>query len=75
MSKPFVTDGCTGWLDLNYRDCCVAHDYAAYIGQPDTTADIELFTCVAEKMNPAWAAVMIIGLFLFRPAYRFLKKL
>ena len=70
----FKSDGCSMWPDGNYRDCCVQHDYNAYIGIPDKQADIELFQCVAEQDNTLMAAIMIIGLFLFRPCYRIIKK-
>ena len=69
----FKSDGCTMWPDGNYRDCCVRHDLDAFNGIADNIADIALFQCVAESTNPAWAAIMVIGLFIFRPIYRKIK--
>ena len=50
------------------------HDYDAFVGVPDSVADTDLFLCVAEAFDPVWAAIMIIGLFLFRPIYNVYKK-
>lgn len=66
----FKSDGCTGWFDLNYHGCCVAHDFAAYIGYPDSLADMDLFDCVKGLAGVGMAVTMFVGLKLFRPFYR-----
>lgn len=48
----FKTDGCSLWPDGNYRDCCVEHDRAYFIGgglKDRRKADNELFNCVRAK--------------------------
>lgn len=69
----FKSDGCSMWPDGNYRECCVQHDLDAFNNIPDSIADAALFQCVAEQTSPEWAAVMVLGLFLFRPIYRLIK--
>lgn len=78
IPNDFQSDGCTGIPDFNFGACCVKHDYDAYMGVPDNVADTDLFVCVAETVGGSGGllvgAVMVIGLFLFRPVYRFLQK-
>jgi len=48
----FKSDGCSLFLDGGYRDCCVTHDNAYYVGGSWTKrwqADKKLFKCVAGK--------------------------
>ncbi len=48
----FKSDGCSMFPDGKYRDCCVAHDNAYYLGgswKMRWRADKELFKCVAGK--------------------------
>lgn len=48
----FVTDGCTGFPDGNYFDCCVQHDREYYAGgswKARWRSDKELFLCIASK--------------------------
>ncbi len=48
----FESDGCTGFPDGNYRDCCVAHDREYFAGgslKARWRSDIKLFQCVWAK--------------------------
>ena len=48
----FKSDGCSMFPDCKYRDCCVEHDRAYYVGESWTQrwqADKKLFKCVAGK--------------------------
>lgn len=48
----FVTDGCTGFPDGNYFDCCVEHDREYYAGgswKARWRSDKKLFSCIAAK--------------------------
>lgn len=48
----FKTDGCSLWPDGNYRDCCVEHDRAYFVGggiKERRRADNDLFKCVRSK--------------------------
>lgn len=52
ITSEFVTDGCTGFPDGNYYDCCVQHDreyYAGGSGKERWRSDKKLFLCVAAK--------------------------
>ena len=52
VSATFKSDGCSMFPDGKYRDCCVAHDNAYYVGGSWTKrwqADKKLFKCVAGK--------------------------
>jgi hypothetical protein len=69
----FESDGCTGWFDLNYRACCVDHDFAEYSGISDYIADINLLECVGSLGHPVMAVMMFAGVKLFRPAYRLIR--
>ena len=71
----FVSDGCSLFPDGNYRDCCVAHDKAYYLGgsrKDRRAADKELYSCVISKGNSKFLASMIfvgvrVGGFSFLP--------
>ncbi len=48
----FKSDGCSLFPDCDYRDCCVEHDKAYYVGgnwKMRWRADKKLFKCVAAK--------------------------
>ena len=48
----FKSDGCSLFPDGSYRDCCVEHDKAYYVGgswRRRLNADDRLFKCVAGK--------------------------
>lgn len=68
----FITDGCTGFPDGNYLDCCVQHDREYYAGgswKARWRSDKKLFSCIAAKpklynklIAPiAWLGVRIGG--------------
>jgi len=63
----FVSDGCTGFPDGNYLDCCVAHDREYFDGgswSERWRSDKKLFQCVAAKpkfYNKLVAPVMWLG--------------
>jgi hypothetical protein len=63
----FKSDGCTGFPDGNYRDCCVAHDREYYAGgswKARWRSDKKLFLCVASKpkfYNKLIAPVVWLG--------------
>lgn len=61
---PFRFDGCSWWLDCDYRDCCQAHDYAYWCGgsaEARAQADEVLRACVAKKHGRAYARMMWLG--------------
>lgn len=67
------SDGCTGWFDslfgYNWRHCCEAHDAGS--------SHWELAQCVI-NVTPAWldwmGVLMFVGVVVFLPFYRLLKK-
>jgi hypothetical protein len=67
---PFTTDGCSMFPDgtvanaTRWLECCVAHDYAYYVGGPEQAreaADRELQRCIQSKTNQALADLMYFG--------------
>ncbi|GAA5173251.1 hypothetical protein GCM10025771_00300 [Niveibacterium umoris] len=68
--KPFETDGCSRFPDGTaaqqtlWRDCCVRHDVAYWIGGTESDrldADRALEQCVAAVGEPAIATLMLAG--------------
>ncbi len=58
----FKSDGCSLFPDGNYRECCVEHDKAYFIGgslKERRTADKKLYRCVRSKGNGKFLASMI----------------
>ena len=52
MLRPFRSNGCTMSPDLNFRACCVTHDYAYWIGGTEKErflADDKLRHCINDK--------------------------
>lgn len=52
MPADFESDGCSGFPDFDYTDCCFEHDKTYYFGGSWTKrwrADKKLFKCVAAK--------------------------
>lgn len=50
--RPFASDGCTWAPDLDFRHCCVVHDFAYWQGgtsQARCVADQEFRRCISEK--------------------------
>lgn len=70
MPSDFKSDGCTGFFDLTHRSCCVAHDWSYFIGLEISTADLDLYKCVAGISGVCVAGVMLYGLKFFGPLYR-----
>jgi hypothetical protein len=72
--KPFITDGCSGFMSFLFRvflrkappweGGCVEHDRAYWAGGPTylrLEADSRLMQYVAANGHPWWAAAMFIG--------------
>ena len=62
--KPFQSDGCSCFPDLNYGDCCVDHDRVYWQGgTPDQrrVADDALRQCIAAKGRPMLSHVVYWG--------------
>jgi len=60
----FKSDGCSWFPDGNYRDCCVEHDQAYFVGgsfKERRVADKQLYRCVKEKKGKFWAGMMWAG--------------
>ena len=62
--RAFTTDGCTGWPDGVWRDCCIEHDMAYWCGggrQERAAADRELERCVEARGHPIVGRLMWTG--------------
>ncbi len=54
IQYPFASDGCTLYIDWDYRDCCEAHDRAYWQWGPmykKLLADANLYACIAERWH------------------------
>ena len=64
-TKPFVTDGCSGWLDREWDlECCVSHDIAYWCGgtrEQRKQADVDLGECVAASAPAPVGDVMLLA--------------
>lgn len=63
-TRPFVTDGCSAFLDGDWALCCVEHDIPYWCGGPSAAraeADERLRACVAQKRSGFLAAAMKLG--------------
>ncbi len=73
-TKPFVTDGCSGFMSLFWRNVlgtpppweghCVDHDKAYWRGGRNALrleADIQLMRGVIANGHPHWAVIMFIA--------------
>ena len=75
LPADFKSDGCSLFPDGNYRDCCVEHDKAYYVGgswQQRLRADSKLFACVTRHagiQNKLVAPFMWIGVRVGGPRY------
>lgn len=58
-------NGCTGWIEGNWRQCCDIHDLAYAAQLPKVLADINLQDCVAAHGHPIMGLVMWAGVTLF----------
>lgn len=58
-------DHCTNWPDRfgswDWAHCCQVHDLQYDLQVDKLTADLDLFTCVAQAGAPVMAAVMYVG--------------
>lgn len=56
------------WFGVSITDCCVRHDVGG--------SDWDLAVCVAHKHPGFWiiAVVMLVGVILFRPFYKFVMR-
>jgi len=64
-SKPFVSDGCSCWVDWDYYDCCYEHDKIYWAGgsaEERRQADIELMECIEKKGHDVLAPFMYLGI-------------
>ena len=67
MQKPFESDGCSRFPDLDVWDCCYAHDERYYFGgsfKARRAADKALYSCVKSrrgKGHKLLAALMYLG--------------
>jgi hypothetical protein len=63
--EPFVTDGCSLWLDSDWVDpCCVEHDERYWCGGTvveRAAADVALRQCVDERASGFVAWLMWVG--------------
>lgn len=76
--KPFSTDGCSLWVDGTptktnlWRDCCVAHDKAYWLGgsqEQRQQADTNFKLCVSEKAGRSMAEYMYVNVLWGGSAY------
>jgi hypothetical protein len=67
MERPFESDGCSRFPDLDVWDCCYAHDEQYYFGgsfKARRAADKALYSCVKSrrgKGHKLLATVMYLG--------------
>ena len=71
IERPFITDGCTGWLDgtrkYDWSHCCHKHDLQMWAGGSKSDrkkADRELRSCIKKNSNGFHAFVMGAGVFI-----------
>ena len=58
IPKGFESDGCTFAPDLNFKACCIEHDYLRrYKVLPKKEADAHLKNCIKESGHPVLAWV------------------
>lgn len=60
----FTTDGCTGWRDSRWLECCIEHDihyWCASTGSSRKQADRALRECIREHSDAANAFLMYWG--------------
>lgn len=63
-TKSFRTDGCSLAPDLNFRDCCVEHDRAYWMGGDESrrrTADLALRSCIEARGYETLAYLYYLG--------------
>jgi hypothetical protein len=70
--RPFVTDGCTAFVNDGWTGCCVEHDIAYWCGGSAAErkrADRRLERCVADLGHPFLARLMYLGVRVGAPAW------
>ncbi len=63
-TKPYSSDGCSLWPDLDYTECCEQHDRSYWQGgtaHERKLADQKLRQCVSQKNRPVNAFFMYAG--------------
>jgi len=79
--KSFISDGCSWFPGLWFRDCCVEHDYDGWIGYVELKSDLKFLLCVADRskfLGPfafIFAGVITSGMALGRPVRKLWLKL
>ena len=68
ISKPFITDGCTFFIDgipnttTQWKTCCIKHDFRYWVGGTSKIMDYsdqELSRCIRTKTN---SVILELGL-------------
>ena len=62
--KPFVTDGCSSWIDSSWVECCVDHDILYWCGgtrEQRRQADRDLDACISETSSGFLGTMMWLG--------------
>ena len=60
----FTSDGCSGFPNGDWLECCVSHDLVYWMGgtrEERANADLALKRCVSDKGHPVIAAFMHFG--------------
>ena len=63
-ATPFQSDGCSCFPDLDYGDCCVAHDRIYWQGgtpEERRAADLALKACIADRGRPLLSHLVYWG--------------
>jgi len=62
--RPFITDGCSAFVNDGWAECCVEHDIAYWCGGTTAArkrADHQLGRCVAHLGHPVLGQLMYLG--------------
>ena len=65
LGEDALSDGCTAWLDGNWRLCCEIHDQAYADQLPKLLSDLDLASCVSAYGHPLIALGMLLAVTLF----------
>lgn len=62
IPKGFKSDGCTSSPDMNFRPCCILHDYLIRSRKVSRhAADTILRECIKDKKGPIIAWIYFLG--------------
>ena len=70
ISKPFITDGCTFFIDgipnttTQWKTCCIKHDFRYWVGGTSKIMDYsdqELSRCIRTKTNSVISSIVYFG--------------